>query len=158
MIEIVINYDKDRREFNLYEPTTDTLLITSSLGETFIKLNEFLQSQGLITTDILGSTDIIYHIDSMTFLALVESNAGLIKQLNNAPSGFMISSQRFGMTNTLGSSPKAQTQNNNQGLQQGKGNSNYYDSKKKRGKTERGSSGFFSNSSFRGSYKKFGGK
>jgi len=154
MIEIVINYDKDRREFNLYEPTTDTLLITSSLGETFIKLNEFLQSQGMITTDILGSTDIMYHIDSLTFLALVESNAGLIKQLNNAPSGFMISSQRFGMSNTMSTSPKQQTQ----GLQQGKGNSNYYDSKKKRGKTERGSSSFFSNSSFRGSYKKFGGQ
>jgi len=154
MIEIVINYNKDRREFNLYEPTTDTLLITSSLGETFIKLNEFLQSQGMITTDILGSTDIMYHIDSLTFLALVESNAGLIKQLNNAPSGFMISSQRFGMSNTMSTSPKQQAQ----GLQQGKGNSNYYDGKKKRGKTERGSSGFFSNSSFRGSYKKFGGQ
>ena len=153
MIEIVINYDKDRREFNLYEPTTDTLLITSSLGETFIKLNEFLQSQGMITTDILGSTDIMYHIDSLTFLALVESNAGLIKQLNNAPSGFMISSQRFGMSNTMSTSPKQQAQ----GLQQGKGNSNYNDGKKKRGKTESGSSGFFSNSSFRVFYKKFGG-
>jgi len=155
MIDVVIRYNSDEKLFKVYEPTTDTLLITSSLGETFIKLNEFLQSQGLITTDILGTQDITYHIDSMTFLALVESNAGLIKQLNNSPSGFMISSQRFGMSNTMSTAPKTQGQNN--GLQ-GKGNNNYYDGKKKRGKTERGSSGFFSNSSFRGSYKKFGGQ
>ncbi len=58
MIEIVINYDKDRKEFKLYEPTTDTLFITSSLGESFIKLNDFLKSQGMITGDILESLDI----------------------------------------------------------------------------------------------------
>ena len=155
MIEIVINYDPTQKVFKLYEPTTDTLLITASLGESFIKLNEFLKNQGMITTDILNTLDITYHIDTMTFLALIESNVGLIKQLNQSPSGFMISSQRFGMTNTLGATPK--NSNNNQPQFQGKGNNNY-DSKKKRGKTERGSAGFFSNSSFRGSYKKFGGK
>lgn len=152
MIEVVINYDKDRKEFKLYEPNTDTLFVTTSLGESFIRLNELLQSHGLITSDILNSTDIIYHIDSPTFLALIESNVGLIKQLNQAPSGFMISSQRFGMSNTM---PKQQNFNgNNQAFNK---NSNY-DGKKKHGKTDRGSSSFFSNSSFRGSYKKFGGK
>ncbi len=152
MIEVVINYDKSRNEFKLYEPTTDTLFITSSLGESFIKLNEFLKDQGLITTDILNTLDITYHIDSSTFLALIESNVGLLKQLNNAPSGFMISSQRFGMPTI------AQQSRQQQNFQpQGKGNSNYTN-KKKRGKTEKGSSSFFSKSSFRSSYKKFGGE
>lgn len=154
MIEVVINYDRDRNEFRLYESSTDTLFITASLGESFIKLNDFLKSQGMIATDILSAADITYHIDSMTFLALIESNVGLLKQLNNAPSGFMISSQRFGMSNNLQTTPKQAQQSQ----MQGRGNNNYSDSKKKRGKTARGSSGFFSDSSFRGSYKKFGWK
>ncbi len=152
MIEIVINYDKDRKEFKLYEPTTDTLFITSSLGESFIKLNEFLQSQGMITGDILESLDITYHIDSLTFLALIENNVNLIKRLNTAPTAFMASSQKFGLpANGLQQAPRQQQQF------QGKGNNNY-DGKRKDYKRDRGSSGFFSNTSFRGSYKKFGGK
>lgn len=152
MIEIVINYDKDRKEFKLYEPTTDTLFITTSLGESFIKLNEFLQSQGMITGDILESLDITYHIDSLTFLALIENNVNLIKRLNTAPTAFMASSQKFGLpANGLQQAPRQQQQF------QGKGNNNY-DGKRKDYKRDRGSSGFFSNTSFRGSYKKFGGK
>lgn len=151
MIEIVINYDKDRKEFKLYEPTTDTLFITSSLGESFIKLNDFLQSQGMITGDILETLDITYHIDSLTFLALIENNVNLLKRLNTAPTAFMASSQRFGLPTT----PQQAPQQNQQF--QGKGNSNY-DGKKKGYKKDRGATGFFSNSSFRGSYKKFGGK
>ena len=150
MIEVVINYDSDRKEFKLYEPTTDTLLITASLGELFIQLNDFLKSQGMIVEDILNTIDITYHIDSPTFLALIENNITLLKRLNTAPTAFMSSAQKFGLPTT----PQPQ-QNNNQF--QGKGNTNY-DGKKKGYKRERGSSGFFSNSSFRGSYKKFGGK
>ncbi len=153
MIEIVINYDKDRKEFKLYEPTTDTLFITSSLGESFIKLNDFLKSQGMITGDILEALDITYHIDSMTFLALIENNVSLLKRLNTAPTAFMASSQKFGLpANGLQTTPRQQKQQF-----QGKG-SNNYDGKKKGYKKDRGSSGFFSNTSFRGSYKKFGGK
>jgi len=152
MIEIVINYDSNRKEFKLYEPTTDTLLITANLGELFIQLNDFLKSQGMITDDILGTLDITYHIDSPTFLALIENNITLLKRLNTAPTAFMSSAQKFGLPTT----PQPQPQQNQQF--QGKGNNNYYDGKKKGYKRERGSTGFFSNSSFRGSYKKFGGK
>lgn len=152
MIEVVINYDKDRKEFKLYEPTTDTLFITSSLGESFIKLNDFLQSQGMITGDILETLDITYHIDSLTFLALIENNVNLLKRLNTAPTAFMASSQRFGLPTTSQQAPQQNQQF------QGKGNNNYYDGKKKGYKKDRGATGFFSNSSFRGSYKKFGGK
>lgn len=129
MINIVIGYDKSREEFRVYEPTTDTLLITGSLGESFLKLSEFLRNSGMIATDILGSSDIQYHLDSSVFLALVESNVNLIKRLSQAPTGFMISSQRFGVS-PQSSSPKKK------------------DRDKKFSK--------FSNSSFSKSYKKFG--
>ena len=64
----------------------------------------------------------------------------------------MASSQKFGLpANGLQQAPRQQQQF------QGKGNNNY-DGKRKDYKRDRGSSGFFSNTSFRGSYKKFGGK
>ena len=58
----------------------------------------FLQSSGMIQTDILRTDQIRYHIDSATFLGMVESNVNLLKRLNQAPSGFMISGQRFGQS------------------------------------------------------------
>ena len=55
MIDVVINYDLEKNEYKIYEPTTDTILITTSLGETFIKLDEFLKQNKLITTNILNT-------------------------------------------------------------------------------------------------------
>ncbi len=138
MIDVVVNFDSTRGEFKLYEPSTDTLLITTSLGETFAKLDEFLHSRGLIASNILSTADINYHIDSATFIAMVKSNADLLKRLNNSPSGFMISSNRFGITpqNNLGGDKK-----------------DY-----KRGGTGKGKrkTATFSKSSFTNSSKKFG--
>ena len=77
-----------------------------------------------------------YHIDSATFIAMVKSNADLLKRLNTAPSGFMISSNRFGITpgqNSLSESYKD----------------------KSSGKRKR-KSATFSKSSFNSSNKKFG--
>jgi hypothetical protein len=53
MIEIVVKYDKARGLYLVYEPTTETLLMTASLGESFLKLSQFLQDQGMIDKDIL---------------------------------------------------------------------------------------------------------
>jgi len=140
MIDVVIGFDKEKEEFNLYEPTTDTLLITTSLGELFIKFDEFLKLNGLIQgADILNTAEINYHIDSATFIAMVSSNVSLLKRLNTAPSGFMISSQRFGIQN-----------NNNNNNQKG----DFKEYKKKYNK----STGTFSKSSFNSSNKKFGNK
>ena len=139
MIDIVIEYDKEEQVYKMYEPSTDTLLVTTSLGESFVKLSEFLKSQGLIMSDILGADDIRYHIDSATFLGMVESNVNLLKRLNQAPSGFMISGQRFGQSTTSGSN--------------GKGFSGQSGSNKKFKST-----GTFSKSKFNESYKKFGDK
>lgn len=134
MIDVVINFDSERKEFKLYEPTTDTLLITTSLGETFAKLDEFLKDRGLIASNILSTVDINYHIDSPTFIAMVKSNADLLKRLNNAPSGFMISSNRFGIS---------------------QGQSSLSDSYKEKGRGKR-KSATFSKTSFNNSNKKFG--
>ena len=137
MIDVVINFDITRGEFKLYEPTTDTLLITTSLGETFAKLDEFLKERGLIATNILSTADVNYHIDSATFIALVKSNADLLKRLNNAPSGFTISSNRFGIV---------------------PGQNSFKDSfqKDQGGRKGKKSKATFSKSSFRNSGKKFG--
>lgn len=137
MIDVVVNFDPIRGEFKLYEPTTDTLLITTSLGETFAKLDEFLKERGLIASSILATADVNYHIDSATFIAMVKSNADLLKRLNNAPSGFMISSNRLGITPGQSSL------------------SDSYKDKNARGKGRR-KSATFSKSSFNNSNKKFG--
>ena len=136
MIDIVIGYDSSEKVYKVYEPTTDTLMVTTNLGESFVKLSEFLQSSGMIQTDILRTDQIRYHIDSATFLGMVESNVNLLKRLNQAPSGFMISGQRFGQSQSSAGTKQKQP--------------------KKDGK-KKFKSGNFSKSSFNNSYKKFGG-
>ena len=115
MIDVVIGYDKEDQVYKVYEPSTDTLLVTTSLGESFIKLSEFLKSSGMIMGDLLGD---------------------LLKRLNQAPSGFMISGQRFGQSTTSSS----QNKSGGNGKKQKFG----------------GSGGTFSKSKFNESYKKFG--
>ena len=138
MIDVVIGYNREDQVYKVYEPSTDTLLVTTSLGESFIKLSEFLKSRGMIPGDLLGDDNIRYHIDSATLLAMIESNANLLKRLNQAPSGFMISGQRFGQSTTSSS------QSGNRGGQK----------KQKFG----GSGGTFSKSKFNESYRKFGNR
>ncbi len=137
MIDVVIEYEKESGMYKVYEPTSDTLLITTNLTDSFLKLSEFLHQSGMIPGDILGSNDIRYHIDSATFLAMIESNVALLKRLNQAPSGFTIASQRFGQSQNTGR-PQKQQKNGKQGRPKFK-------------------SGNFSKSSFNNSYKKFGG-
>lgn len=141
-IEIVIGFDKDKKEFRAYEPNTDTLLITTSLGETFLKLSEFLLQQNMIASDILSAQDITYHIDSPTFIAMVESNAALLKRLQTGPSGFQVSQGRFG-----------QSPNQLAATSQSAKNKKFGEASKKY-KTNKG--GFFSKTSFIRSSKKFG--
>jgi len=97
MVEVVINYDVENKLYKAYEPSTDTLFVTSSLGDTFNKLEAHLLQFGLIAGSLLSEQNITYHLDSPTFIAIVQSNANLLKRLNNAPSGFMVSSQRLGL-------------------------------------------------------------
>ncbi len=135
MVDIVINFDKEQNVFKAYEPSTDTLFVTSSLGDTFNKIEAHLKQYGLIAGTLLGDQNITYHLDSPTFIAMVQSNANLLKRLNNAPTGFMISQQRLGLGTT-----------NN-----GPNSKNYGGKGKKK-------TGQFSKSNLNGANKKFGGQ
>lgn len=99
MIEIVINYDKEKDLYKIYEPKSDTILVTSTLSESLLKLNEFLINEGMITGDLLSAENISYHFDSLTMAAMIKSNVSLLKRLSTAQSGFTSSAQKFGISN-----------------------------------------------------------
>jgi hypothetical protein len=135
-MEVVINYREDKKQYVLYEASTDTIIITESLGEMFMKLNELLYNTGT-QMDMFSLDTINYHLDSATFKAIIGTNINLLKRLNTAPSGFQTSTQRFG-----GGIQPVQSQSQNK-------NNNF----KAAGKT-----GTFSKSSFKNANKKFGNK
>lgn len=141
MIEIVIKYDPSRSEYKIYEPTTDTLMASSNLTEALCMLNNFINSSGLSSvSNILDCPDISYHIDSATMKAMIESNLSLLNRLRTAPSGFAMSSQKFGGTTQF-----------QQKMTQQKAVQSSNSSQKKNTM----SSGFSSANGFRKSYKKF---
>ena len=154
MIEVVINYDPTRDEFKVYEPTTDTILVSKTLSEALVNLSSFLVGSQLTQADILNCSDISYHFDSETMKRMVESNVNLMKRLNSAPSGFTLSSQRFG-TSTLSQSTQ-RNRNNNGG---GGSNNNYSNSKSAEKRRYKLSGNNFSGKNgFSSAMKKFGNK
>ncbi len=99
MIEIVINYDKSKKEYKIYESSSETLMISENLTQGLVTLNDFLRNHYLIKEDILQEKDIMYHIDGTTMIEIIMSNVNLLKQLKNlAPSSFQISTSKFGST------------------------------------------------------------
>lgn len=136
MIEIVIAYDQDKQVYKIYEPSTDSLMVSANLTEALVVLNKFLKDQGLSDKDLLECDNISYHLDSATMKSVIEGNLTLIKRLQSAPSGFMKSAQKFGSTTTTTSSAPPKDMG-----------------KKKKS----GSSGFSGALGFQKSYKKFGG-
>lgn len=153
MINVVINYDSQRKEYKLYEPTTDTIIITANLSETFIKLSEFLTNAGLISGgDILNTDQVTYHLDSGTLISMVESNVNLMKRLTTqAPSIFTASALKFGSSSSSSQNLSTQ-QKQKQDYSKGKGGKGDYQQPMK------SSGGVFSKSSFRTTNKKFGSK
>lgn len=143
MIEIVINYIQDKDEFRIYEPTTDTILVSKNLTEALVNLSNFLINNNL-GSDILNCTEISYHLDSYTLKKMIESNVNLMKKLNTAPSAFMISSQKFGST-------ISQTKLRSNGSSVDSSNFN-------KGKLSRGKHNFSGKSGFKDSNRKFGRK
>ena len=133
MIEIVINYDQNKQMYGVYEPTTNTYILSANLSEALVYLEKFLKDSQMITSSLLDCTEISYHLDSYSMKSMIESNVALMKRLSGAPSGFTVSQQRFGGTSNL------PNKNNNKGFSN------------KGGST-------FSNSGFKSSYKKFGNK
>lgn len=155
MVEIVIEYDQGTQEYKIYEPTTDTLLVSSNLTEAFVNLSMFLTSAGLIQGDILNYPDISYHFDSYTVKSMIESNVNLLKRLQTAPSGFMISSQKFGGSSTSNSYLSRKQQQEKNGFDKTGFNKSYQPEKRFSNKS---SSSFSGKSGFKTSNKKFGGK
>lgn len=140
MIEIVICYDQDKQVYKIYEPSTDSLMVSANLTEALVVLNKFLHEQGLSNEDLLECDNISYHIDSKTMKSIIKGNLTLIKRLQTAPSGFMMSAQKFGATSTSGGSQNSATDF------------------KGKGKSGKGGSGSFNGATgFKQSFKKFGG-
>ncbi len=98
MIEVVVNFDKATKNFKIYESSTQTLLISDTLGDGFRNLSEFLRSAGAISTNIVEEEGILYHIDSYTFSEIIKSNQSLLARVKEIPSEFKNSAQRFGTT------------------------------------------------------------
>lgn len=99
MIEIVINYDKLKKEYKIYESSSETLMVSENLTQGLVTLNDFLRNHYLIKEDILKEKDIMYHIDGTTMIEIIMSNVNLLNQLKNmAPSSFQISTSKFGTT------------------------------------------------------------
>lgn len=134
MIDIVINYNKEKQMYGIYESSTDTYMLSANLSEGLVYLEKFLKDTKLINTGLLESTNISYNLDSYSMKAMIESNVALMKRLNSAPSGFMISQQKFGGSN-IQQKQKQQTSQNNKG--------------------HFGKRTGFTNSKFKESYKKF---
>lgn len=139
MIEVVIKYDDNKQSYLIYEPNSDTLMASTNLTEALVMLNKLLLDKGLSKVDILQCPDISYHIDSKTMSSIVEGNRALLKRLSSAPSGFMISNQRFG-----GQQPKRQDSQPSFESSGGK-------------KKKNRSSGFTNAAGFKAAFKKFGG-
>lgn len=101
-MDIVINYDPGTKEYKIYEPTTDSMIVSMNLTEGLVNLNLFLKSSGLISedSDILLSKNIGYHLDSETFIAMIQSNVDLLKRLQSGPSEFKKSAGKFGLPTT----------------------------------------------------------
>ena len=146
-MDIVINYDPNTKEYKIYEPTTDSMIISLNLTEGLVNLNLFLKSSNLIPedSDILLSKDIGYHLDSETFITMVQSNVELLKKLQNGPSEFKKSAGKFGLPSAShGYTPKSKRLDGFNG----QGN-------KTTGEFSRGSKNF-SSGSFSGSKSGFG--
>lgn len=96
MIDIVVKFDSTEGVFKIYESSTQTLLISQTLGEGFSNLNGFLLSGGLITKSILEDQEVIYHFDSHTFQEIIKSNMSLLRRVSDIPSEFKNSVSKFG--------------------------------------------------------------
>ena len=146
MVDIVINYSEPDKAYKVFEPTTNTLLISQTLTEALCNLSLFLQSQGLIQGDILQTDQVNYHFDSRTMRDFINSNVQLLNRLKSAPSGFTIASQRFGGSTLPSPSYK---KNYNSSKWGGEGEKKF---------KSRGSSQFSGASGFKNANKKFGNK
>ena len=139
MTEIVVNYDSVKGEYQIYESTSKTLILSRTLGEGFSNLNLFLIQTGQVQKSIIEDQNIIYHFDYHTFQEMIKSNMALLKRVSDIPSEFKNSASKFGMPSV----PKDINSKNKQNFSRGSKNL-------QRGK--------FQGTSFGKSFSKFGKK
>ena len=118
MTEIVVKYDKSSNEYHIYESTSQTLIMSRTLGEGFSNLNLFLIQSGQIQKSLIEDEDVIYHFDGHTFKEIIKSNMALLKRVSDIPSEFKNSANKFGMP----SMPKDLNSKNKQNFSKGSSN------------------------------------
>lgn len=97
MTEVVVKFNKTSNEYHIYENTSQTLIMSRTLGEGFSNLNHFLKSSGQIKESLIEDEDVIYHFDGHTFKEIIKSNMALLKRVSDIPSEFKNSANKFGM-------------------------------------------------------------
>lgn len=101
-MNVVINYSTDEEVYKLYSSDLDLLLTSSDLFRLFVMFNEVLvQSTGV---ELLSSPSIDYTLDSASMIQIIMSNVSLLKKIKSMPSGFQLSSDKFGGSSSLNSS------------------------------------------------------
>lgn len=118
MTEIVIKYDDSTKEYRLFEGTSQTLIMSRTLGEGFSNLNKFLLESGQIEKSLIEDPNILYHFDSHTFHEIIKSNIALLKRVSNIQSEFKNSANKFGMPSV----PKDLNSKNKQSFAKGSSN------------------------------------
>lgn len=118
MTEIVVKYDKSSNEYHIYENTSQTLIMSRTLGEGFSNLNLFLIQSGQIQKSLIEDEDVIYHFDGHTFKEIIKSNIALLKRVSDIPSEFKNSANKFGMPSV----PKDLNSKNKQNFSKGSSN------------------------------------
>lgn len=96
MTEIVINFNAEKGEYQIYENTSQTLIISRTLGEGFSNLNKYLLTSGQISKSLIEDPDVRYHFDSYTFKEIIKSNMSLLRRVSEIPSEFKNSASKFG--------------------------------------------------------------
>lgn len=118
MTEIVVKYDKSSNEYHIYESTSQTLIMSRTLGEGFSNLNLFLIQSDQIQKSLIEDEDVIYHFDGHTFKEIIKSNMALLKRVSDIPSEFKNSANKFGMPSV----PKDLNSKNKQNFSKGSSN------------------------------------
>lgn len=118
MTEIVVKYDKGSNEYHIYENTSQTLIMSRTLGEGFSNLNLFLIQSGQIQKSLIEDEDVTYHFDGHTFKEIIKSNMALLKRVSDIPSEFKNSANKFGMPSV----PKDLNTKNKQNFSKGSSN------------------------------------
>jgi hypothetical protein len=118
MTEVVVKYDKGNNEYHIYENTSQTLIMSRTLGEGFSNLNLFLIRSGQIQKSLIEDEDVIYHFDGHTFKEIIKSNMALLKRVSDIPSEFKNSANKFGMPSV----PKDLNTKNKQNFSKGSSN------------------------------------